>query len=321
MASGEGLTIMEYNVENFFDCSDDSLKDDAEFLPDSPRHWTFSRYWKKANDIAKVIAAAGFPDIIGLCEVENDSAMVMLTRKGELRGARYEYVMTDSPDQRGVDVAMLYNPLTVRLLYKDTLRVTPPTGGRPTRDILHCAVSTIYDSLPSAASREGRRGSLHLFVLHAPSRSGGARASEPYRLKVINRLLECVDTIRQADPEARIVVMGDFNDYSYNRSLKMLKQAGLIEASEHAVGINNPYDVLGTYKFQGKWDSLDHIFLSGEWKMENRKWEMDVKVLDLPWLLEAPHGRLQVNRTYQGTHYHGGTSDHLPLIMTLSSQP
>lgn len=111
------LTIVELNTENLFDTRHDTLKNDYEFLPDSPRHWTRTKYWQKLNRIGQTIIACGedssgwtLPDIVGLCEVENDSVLFDLTRRSLLRKACYEYVMTASNDARGIDVALLYSP-------------------------------------------------------------------------------------------------------------------------------------------------------------------------------------------------------------------
>ena len=144
------FTLVQLNCENLFDCRHDSLKNDQEFLPDAYRHWTPSRYWKKLNRIGQEIVACGgegqqwkLPDVVALCEVENDSVLRDLTRRSLLRTARYEYVMTHSPDLRGIDVALLYSPFTFALIKSHTMRINPPTGMRPTRDILYANPSLI----------------------------------------------------------------------------------------------------------------------------------------------------------------------------------
>ena len=108
------FTVVELNCENLFDCQHDSLKHDEQFLPTSDYHWTLHRYWTKINRIGQTILSCGestngwsLPDMVGLCEVENDSCLIALTRRSLLRHARYEYVMTHSPDERGIDVALL----------------------------------------------------------------------------------------------------------------------------------------------------------------------------------------------------------------------
>ena len=109
-SAAQRLTFVEYNVENIFDTRHDEGKQDKEFLPDATRHWTEKRYWKKLDRIGKSILSTsedGIPDLIALCEVENDQTLTDLTKRSLLRNAGYEYVMTQSPDARGVDVALI----------------------------------------------------------------------------------------------------------------------------------------------------------------------------------------------------------------------
>lgn len=166
--------IVSYNVENLFDSRHDTLKNDYEFLPDATRHWNYSKYRKKLDNIARVIIATGgwTPSaLVALCEVENDSVMRDLTRYSALREADYRYVMTQSPDERGIDVALLYQRNLFKLLSYQSLPVDKPRkNSRPTRDILHVSGLLL------------NRDTLDVLVAHFPSRSGGARESEPYRL-------------------------------------------------------------------------------------------------------------------------------------------
>ena len=134
------LTLVELNCENLFDYQHDSLKQDTEYLPESTRHWTRKRYWQKLNNIAQELLSTcddGIPDLIALCEAENDSVLHDLCKRSLLRNAGYEYVMTDSPDLRGIDVALLYSPVSFALIGSRSLRVMPVGGMRPTRDILY----------------------------------------------------------------------------------------------------------------------------------------------------------------------------------------
>src|SRR5574344_855790 len=169
--------VMSYNVENLFDCIHDSLKNDQEFLPDAAKGWNNTKYYEKLNHIAKVIIDAAPKAnnpvvLIGLCEVENDNALTALTRKSVLRNFKYRYVMTNSPDERGIDVALLYQKRRFKLLDKQCIRVTPGVNGEkinPTRDILH------------VVGRLQNKDTLDVFVCHWPSRSGGEMASRPAR--------------------------------------------------------------------------------------------------------------------------------------------
>ncbi len=313
------LTFVELNCENLFDTVHDSLKNDVEFTPEGSYRWTRTRYWRKLNSLARELIALGepqdsvaasrldkahawqLPDLVALCEVENDSVMVALTRRSLLRQAGYEYIMTDSPDERGIDVALMYQPSSFRLLRSYSLRIPPKEGMRPTRDILY------------ACGQTADGDSLHVFVVHAPSRRGGEQASRPYRLHVAQRLGVSVDSVRTACPDARIIVAGDFNDYSDSPALLLLSSDHqLTEVSAAAKGSNG---ARATYRWHGDWRSLDHIFCSPALaaRME------DCRIGDLPFLLEedAKYGGKKPFRTYLGPRYLGGFSDHLPLVLRL----
>ena len=125
-ANAQGLTAMTYNCENAFDTIHDDGKRDEEFLPEGTRHWTRHRMFEKLRNIGKVIVAADSirpVDLVALEEVENDTVLTYLTRRTVLSALGYEYIMTHSPDQRGIDVALLYNPLMFRILHHDCIRM------------------------------------------------------------------------------------------------------------------------------------------------------------------------------------------------------
>ena len=301
------LTIVELNTENLFDTQHDSLKNDYEFLPDSPRHWTRTKYWQKLNRIGQTIISCGedssgwsLPDIVGLCEVENDSVLFHLTRRSLLRKARYEYVMTASDDVRGIDVALLYSPFSFRLIKADTIRVLPLSEMRPTRDILH-------------VEGEIENGdTLHIFLLHAPSRMGGELYSRPFRKHVMERLCNAIDSLRDKYLDPKILVMGDFNDYADSPSLQLAYEHGLFNVVTGAHGRNG---AKGTYRYHGEWGSLDQILIS-----ENlRSWVKDCRVNDAPFLLEkdTKYGGVKPRRNYNGMRFNNGFSDHLPLVLHL----
>jgi len=301
------LTIVELNAENLFDTRHDTLKNDYEFLPDSPRHWTRTKYWQKLNRIGQTIISCGedssgwtLPDIVGLCEVENDSVLFDLTRRSLLRKARYEYVMTASNDTRGIDVALLYSPFSFRLIKADTIRVLPLSEMRPTRDILH-------------VEGEIENGdTLHIFLLHAPSRMGGELYSRPFRKHVMERLCSAIDSLRSQYANPKLLVMGDFNDYADSPSLQLAYEHGLFNVATGAHGRNG---AKGTYRYHGEWGSLDQILVS-----ENlRSWVMDCRINDAPFLLEkdTKYGGVKPRRNYNGMRFNNGFSDHLPLILHL----
>lgn len=307
------FSFVELNCENLFDCVHDSLKDDHEFLPDGMRHWTFGRYWRKLNNIAREIVACGGegedwkkPNLVALVEVENDSVLTMLTKHSLLKKARYEYVMTDSPDERGVDVALLYDAQSFTLQNSYAIRVPMTESHRPTRDILYAKGSTV--NAAGTAMQD-----LHVFVIHAPSRSGGETASEPYRLLVSNKLCEHIDSIRSLQPDARIIVAGDFNDYHNNKSVTQLSEHSLFNVSANAQGTHG---AKGTYRYRGEWGSLDQILVSET--MRNEWQTITCEIFDAPFLCveDEKYGGPKPRRTYNGPKYDGdGFSDHLPLVV------
>lgn len=301
------LTFVELNCENLFDCQHDSLKQDQEFLPEGSHHWTPSRYWKKLNHLSQAILSCGdnnenpvLPDIVALTEVENDTVMRDLTKRSLLRNARYEYLMTSSPDVRGIDVALLYSPLSFRPVSHTSIFVPMPKGVRPTRDILYIK-GMIADG-----------GYLNIFVLHAPSRASGEATTQKYRMLVAEKVIEKIDEIRREDADARIIITGDFNDYANGSSLQYYVANGLVNASVGCKGTNG---AKGTYRYQGEWGSLDHFVVSQN-IAENIK---NCHINDADFLLEddEKYGGKKPRRNYQGPMWKNGYSDHLPLVVTL----
>ena len=297
------FTIVELNCENLFDYTHDDGKQDTEYLPESDRHWSSQRYWRKMNNIAQELLSCsddGIPDLIALCEVENDSVMHDLTRRSLLRNAGYQYLMTSSPDVRGIDVALLYSPFTFAPIRSYSIRVKPVEGMRPTRDILYVCGETVSGD------------TLHVFVVHQPSRFGGEKKSRPFRKAVTDRLCVSIDSIRAISPDAKLLVAGDFNDGVDGASLQQYEQHGMVNLTKQAKGDNG---VRGTYRYQGEWESIDHIL--GSSSITNK---VDTAYIHAPQFLleeDAKYGGYRPRRTYIGPRYQGGFSDHLPLVVRL----
>ena len=300
------LTFVELNCENLFDYRHDEGKDDTEYLPEATRHWTKKRYWRKQNNIAQEILSCsddGIPDLIALCEVENDSALHDLTKRSLLRNAGYEYLMTSSPDLRGIDVALLYSPFSFAPIRSYPIRVTPIEGMRPTRDILYACGETISGD------------TLHIFVVHLPSRFGGERYSRPFRQTAADRLCQSIDSVYAVSPDAKLLIAGDFNDGPESPVLQHIYQHGLKNLTEHAV---TQKDVHGTYRYQGKWEHIDHIL--GSPPIYNKV--ESSRIHTPPFLLEEEnrYGGLRPRRTYNGMRYQPGYSDHLPLVVRFTTE-
>ena len=304
IAESQQLTFVELNCENLFDHQDDEGKDDSEYLPEATRHWTKKRYWQKLNNISQSLLSCseeGIPDLIALCEVENDSVLHDLTRRSLLRNAGYEYIMTSSPDLRGIDVALLYSPFSFKPVKSCFLRVDPISGMRPTRDILYVSGQVISGD------------TLHVFAVHFPSRFGGERYSRPFRKVVADRLCHSLDSIQRLNPDARILIAGDFNDPHDSPALKQIYSHNIQNLTKDARGLHG---VKGTYRYQGEWDSIDHILSSHA--LYNK---VDTAFVHSPLFLleeEKLYGGYRPRRTYIGMRHQSGFSDHLPLVVRLN---
>lgn len=316
------FTFVQFNCENLFDCQHDSLKNDVEFLPEGAYHWTPHRYWRKLNRVGQTIVSCGdstdeasyveeptlslheeptanwhLPDMVALCEVENDSVMRDLTKRSLLRTARYEYVVTNSPDERGIDVALIYSPFSFRLINSRAVRIQPIRGMSPTRDLLYASGIIITGD------------TLHVIVAHLPSRRGGEQHSRPFRRVVAEAICALSDSVRAISADAKIIVAGDFNDYTTSESVRIVRAAGFTDVSANAVGQNG---ARATYKYHGEWRSLDHILVSTSMMPAVRS----CRVHDAKFLLveDEKYGGVQPHRNYLGPRWCDGFSDHLPLV-------
>lgn len=284
--------IICYNVENFFDCRHDSLKDDHEFLPDGKYRWTYRRFDDKASQIARVICQAGqwdTPMLVGLCEIENKACLDRLLRK--MPNHPYRYIHYESPDERGIDVALLYDSLRFRPL--DSKAVPVLLTDDYTRDILYAA-----GTLPEGDT-------LHLIVCHLPSMRGGQQASEWKRQRAKQTIQHLTDSILTDLPDAQIVVMGDMNSQAANDLHGLINRMTDHKAAAPTVG--------GTHKWQGIWTYLDQFYLSPSMNLRS-----SVRIYTADFLLEDDRKHLGKRpiRTWQGYRYNPrGYSDHLPIIL------
>ncbi len=319
-AAQSNFRVMFYNVENLFDTQNDPLKNDDEFLPEGRMNWTSQKYRKKLKNISQVITGVGEmhpPAIVGLCEIENDRVISDLVRKSALRAQGYEYIITDSPDERGIDVALLYQPHRYKLLkHSEYGIVSRNSSVRPTRNILHAEGKVISGD------------TLDVFVCHFPSRSGGKRETEPARINAAALLRSKIDSLFATRRKANIIVMGDFNDRPNDKSLfRTLKARSLNYHRSNGELYNLFFHRLkepdfGSYLYQGRWEMLDQFIVSGF--LLNPQNSITVKeekayVFKADFLLQndAKSGGKRPFRTNLGPKYLGGFSDHLPVFMDL----
>lgn len=314
------MRIMEWNVENMFDTIHCAGKQDSEFTPTGSYGWNTSRYWTKLSRIARTIAAVGEEspcDLVALVEVENDSVMQHLTRRTKLWRMGYEYIMASTSDVRGISVALLYQPHHFRPVSIDTLHFSPPKESvRPTRDALHVAGETTTGD------------TLDIIVCHWPSRRDG-KTSQRFREKVGRQIRTFCDSIFSRREKTCIVITGDFNAWYPEKCIT--KTLGATLPSDERPSSHSLYilshrlhagDIEGTYKYQGAWNRLDQFIVSGALLEKDgslRTTEERCRIADLPFLLQTEKDGSNVRpfRTFLGSFYQGGYSDHLPLVLDL----
>lgn len=291
------LCIFFWNVENYFDPFNDPLKNDDDFTPSAGRHWTWRRFEAKRDGLAQTIVATAdetgeLPALVGLAEVENRFVMSQLVHKTMLSDLGYDFVHRESPDERGIDVALLFRRDVFRVVSVDSLRVP----GIVTRDILYVQ----FAEIPGQIRDDGLF--LHVFVVHLPSKRGGVRASQDRRQAALQVLERAVDSLLLREPSCRIVVMGDFND---------------TEARVNGLSVPSSEDsqtAPGTLKYHGRWEQIDWFCVSPTLDTMARMQIFAPSFLlepDAAWLGSKPR------RTYVGPRYNRGLSDHLPIILKL----
>jgi hypothetical protein len=315
--SGNEYTFLFYNTENFFDSENDSLTNDDEFTSSGDRRWNLTRFHDKADRLAKVILASGkwnAPAVVGLCEVENLNALEWLTNKTALSKFRYKIIQKDSPDERGIDVAMIYRLDLFRPFDYEAIPLSDPTDlSFRTRDILR--VSGVI----------GECDTVHVFVNHWPSRYGGIMETLKYRKFAAQTLRKAILKLKSASPKAKIICMGDFNDTPRDESLaKVLeaKETGMPEVDGEMINLSAKWILLPvqTIKSQQTWETFDQLIISDSFmKDESCLRIASAEIFKPDFLLEpdAKFGGVRPKRTYIGFKYQEGFSDHLPVLLRM----
>lgn len=316
-ARGERIKVMTFNVENLFDTRHDEGKNDYEFLPEGANEWTRDRYLRKLRNVGEVISdvgGVGWPLLVGLVEVENEVVMDDLLHSTPLGSRGYEYAITHSPDERGIDVALLYIKDLFRPDRVEEFRVDFPHSPHTlSRNILHVQ-GHLYNGVP-----------LHVMVVHLPSRREGRRASDRKRQDVISVLQAKCDSILHHEPEASILVMGDFN--ATPRDPVTHVWAHPLASRSTVYRRDLMYDLIslvpsgvipGSYRYRGVWQQIDRIVVSGSMLLADHPisylWESARSVMMRRWMQSDTDGELIPKRTYGGHYYMGGVSDHLPVV-------
>ena len=326
----EDLCVVSYNVENLFHPKHDTVvervrgleeifieKDDWEWTPEGERRWSYSRYYRKVENIARVLTNIGEwdgVDVVGLQEVEN--ALCVRRLCNTLRRGEYDFVHYESPDPRGIDVALIYKKSRIDTIATRAIRVSASlndgmSAAKPlndeliTRDILYVCAKIKAKSKGLKVNGD----TIHFFVCHLPSQRGGKAESEWKRKAAKQVLQQAVDSVYGIDPEAKIVVMGDMNSEP-EEDIRGMRNRMKELKNERVKELKNER---GTHKYQGRWSCLDQFYTSAaldsisEVKIYNAAWiqEPDKKYLDL-----------KPKRTFNGYRYQrDGFSDHLPIVL------
>jgi endonuclease/exonuclease/phosphatase family metal-dependent hydrolase len=312
------IRMMFYNVENFFDTDDDPSVNDSQYLPEGAMHWSFYRYAAKRDAIFRVIAGVGEwepPALVALCEIENRKVLDNLITNTPLKKFPYRVVHRESPDIRGIDAALLYRGDRLKCIGQEFIRIRFPDNRKRTRDIVY------------ATMLAGDRDTLHVFVNHWPSRSGGQRKSDPARILAATVLRGKVDSIFAANRRANILITGDLNDGPANSSVlhhlnALADTAQSKDANLFNLSAYKTREDIGTLKYQGKWSVFDQIIVSGSMLCNGNRMKTTAahcRIFSPDFLFEPDmrYGGKKPFRTYIGQKYNNGFSDHLPVFLDI----
>ena len=312
VVSPDIYTVAFYNLENLFDTLDDPKTLDDDFTPKGRKHWSLKRYKRKLKKISHVIASIGRrmsdhpPALIGLVEVENKQVLRDLVQTKKLKNHNYGIVHYDSPDERGIDVALLYKKTLFELQSSETfpLMLIDEDGQRDyTRDIL------LVKGLLNGEL-------VHVLVNHWPSRRSGNDKTETKRIKAAQTASHILEAIENDFNDSKIIVMGDFNDDPRSPSVKKYLAGSRLM---------NPMESLndkgkGSINHKNHWHLFDQILFSRNF-FNKQKGKHSFKYADVfdRHFLKEWHGKYKGNpfKTYAGKQYLGGFSDHFPVFVFL----
>ncbi|MBP1840307.1 endonuclease [Formosa algae] len=307
-------TIAFFNLENLFDITNDPNINDNDFLSTSDKRWNLKRYENKLFKLGFAISNIGkqetetHPAIVGVAEVENAKVLQDLLDSENLKDIPYSFVHYDSPDERGIDVALIYDttqfevtdsaPYSIMLFDDNGL-------ADYTRDILR--VSGVFNGEP-----------MHFLVNHWPSKNEESNA--PKRMEVSNKATEIIEGLKAENPDAKIIVMGDFNDNSASESVQALvNNNALFNPMESLTSYNR-----GSINYRFKWDVFDQFMLTHNF-LDHKPGTHNFQTADIfdADFLKQYKGKYkgQPFRTYVGKTYKGGYSDHFPVYLLLRDVP
>ncbi|MBP1676290.1 MAG: endonuclease [Bacteroidetes bacterium] len=310
-------SIAFYNLENLFDTINNE-NNDEEFLPNGAMKWGAMKYKAKLKNMSYAISKIGTdvspagPAILGVSEIENRGVLEDLVKQPSIADRAYQIVHYDSPDRRGVDVGLLYNPRYFTVTNSKSYRLHTADTAFLTRDQLMVSGYLMGEK-------------IHVIVNHWPSRSGGEERSRPKRNAAAGLTRSIVDSLFRVDPRAKIIVMGDLNDDPFNESC-----ATILGAKKNAEDVKpgELYNVFwktlekgsGSLAYNDQWNLFDQIILSNELvngdKTKVRFWKSEIFYRDFLIQQEGKYKGTPL-RTHAGGVWLNGYSDHLPTIVYL----
>jgi hypothetical protein len=314
------ISFAFYNVENLFDTINDPNINDEDFLPTDDNPWNTERYNHKLEQLSKIMSdidPTGFPSLFGLCEVENRWVVEKLISTPVMQKAGYNIIHKDSPDERGIDVALLYQPNKFKPLKSRFIPVVVPENPHnKTRDILYSkGLVNAHDT-------------LHVFVNHWVSRWGGQAETEPSREYIASLIKTITDSIMKVNPDANILIAGDLNDNPTDPSMTNQLQAREVVPNPAPKTLYNLS--LAIYKngegslYYKTWDMFDQIIVSTAMLTGDGGIKVNADkqtVIKHDYLLFKPkNGEARPSRTASGKKYFGGFSDHLPVYLEMTTK-
>jgi hypothetical protein len=331
-------TIAFYNFENLFDTNNDINTNDDEWTPNGAQHWTQEKYNQKLRNLSRVIAEIGTPEnsnapiLVGCSEVENREVLEDLIKQDKIAGYDYGIIHFDSPDQRGIDVALLYQKKYFRptsftniplVIYKNN----PVSEENTNEELEDIEIKTeqknrvfTRDQLLVTGFLENEE--ISIIVNHWPSRSGGEKASSPFREAAGRLNRKIIDSLQQINPNAKVITMGDLNDGPFNKSIKIALGAVAKKSEVPELGVFNPFEEMaskgmGTLAFRDSWDIFDQIIMTKAFTKSDfatfQFWKAGI--FKRPYLIETS-GKYK-GYPLRNSLSEAGFSDHFPVYVYL----
>lgn len=332
-------TVAFYNFENLYDTIDDAFTNDDEWTPSGAQHWTTEKYDQKLKNLARVLSEIGKPEnsnsptLIGGCEIENRGVLEDLIKEPQLLQLDLGIIHFDSPDKRGIDVALLYQKKYFRpvsfsniplIIYKDNMLNKEEDSEQldEETEVKKENKNRVFTRDQLLVSGFLENEEIHIIVNHWPSRSGGEKATSKFREAAGQLNRKIIDSLQQINPLAKVLTMGDFNDSPLNKSIKTALGAKGRKAELPEFGVLNPFEELankgmGTIAYRDSWNIFDQIIMTGSLVTSNFStynfWKAGI--FNKPYLIQnsGPFKGYPLRNTLS----QAGFSDHFPVYIYL----